>query len=77
MLTGKDTHTYKPLEDVVVWTDNVGPYNNPQDAQGCTLHVVSGTWQQSLVLRATVHIAVVIRKYITGLQALIIWLCGH
>lgn len=28
---GKDTHTYKPLEDVVVWTDKVGPYNNPQE----------------------------------------------
>ena len=34
MLAGKDTHTYKPLEDVVVWTDKVGPYNNPQDAEG-------------------------------------------
>ena len=30
---GKDTHTYKAGEDVVVWTDKVGPYNNPQD--GC------------------------------------------
>lgn len=28
---GKDTHTYKNGEDVVVWTDKVGPYNNPQD----------------------------------------------
>lgn len=30
-LKGKDTHTYKMGEDVVVWTDKVGPYNNPQD----------------------------------------------
>mmetsp|Transcript_12930 Transcript_12930/g.24417 ORF Transcript_12930/g.24417 Transcript_12930/m.24417 type:complete len:625 (+) Transcript_12930:70-1944(+) len=28
---GKDTHTYKSGEDVVVWTDKVGPYNNPQE----------------------------------------------
>lgn len=28
---GKDTHTYKMGEDVVVWTDKVGPYNNPQE----------------------------------------------
>eukprot|EP00440_Ansanella_granifera_P003608 gb/GFBE01003912.1/.p1 GENE.gb/GFBE01003912.1/~~gb/GFBE01003912.1/.p1 ORF type:complete len:625 (+),score=126.51 gb/GFBE01003912.1/:1-1875(+) len=28
---GKDTHTYKLGEDVVVWTDKVGPYNNPQE----------------------------------------------
>ena len=30
---GKDTHTYKMGEDVVVWTDKVGPYNNPQDCK--------------------------------------------
>jgi transmembrane 9 superfamily protein 3 len=28
---GKDTHTYEPGEAVVVWTDKVGPYNNPQE----------------------------------------------
>jgi len=28
---GKDTHRYKPGEEVVVWTDKVGPYNNPQE----------------------------------------------
>mmetsp|Transcript_51445 Transcript_51445/g.83428 ORF Transcript_51445/g.83428 Transcript_51445/m.83428 type:complete len:630 (-) Transcript_51445:49-1938(-) len=28
---GKDTHIYKAQEDVVVWTDKVGPYNNPQE----------------------------------------------
>ncbi|CAE7611870.1 TM9SF3 [Symbiodinium natans] len=28
---GKDTHTYTAGEDVVVWTDKVGPYNNPQE----------------------------------------------
>ncbi|CAL1148391.1 unnamed protein product [Cladocopium goreaui] len=28
---GKDTHAYKMGEDVVVWTDKVGPYNNPQE----------------------------------------------
>jgi len=28
---GKDTHRYTQAEDVVVWTDKVGPYNNPQE----------------------------------------------
>mmetsp|Transcript_76337 Transcript_76337/g.247202 ORF Transcript_76337/g.247202 Transcript_76337/m.247202 type:complete len:644 (+) Transcript_76337:71-2002(+) len=28
---GKDTHTYQNDEEVVVWTDKVGPYNNPQE----------------------------------------------
>jgi len=28
---GKDTHEYKPGESLVVWTDKVGPYNNPQE----------------------------------------------
>merc|ERR1719210_3221358 len=28
---GKDTHTYRESEQVVVWTDKVGPYNNPQE----------------------------------------------
>jgi len=28
---GKDTHTYRDSEQVVVWTDKVGPYNNPQE----------------------------------------------
>lgn len=27
----KDTHTYENNENVVVWTDKVGPYNNPQE----------------------------------------------
>jgi len=30
-IAGKDTHRYKDREDVVVWTDKVGPYNNPQE----------------------------------------------
>mmetsp|Transcript_105213 Transcript_105213/g.280086 ORF Transcript_105213/g.280086 Transcript_105213/m.280086 type:complete len:646 (-) Transcript_105213:109-2046(-) len=30
-VAGKDTHRYKTSEDVVVWTDKVGPYNNPQE----------------------------------------------
>lgn len=28
---GKDTHEYADNEKVVVWTDKVGPYNNPQE----------------------------------------------
>mmetsp|Transcript_42287 Transcript_42287/g.106574 ORF Transcript_42287/g.106574 Transcript_42287/m.106574 type:complete len:631 (+) Transcript_42287:212-2104(+) len=28
---GKDTHQYKDKESVTVWTDKVGPYNNPQE----------------------------------------------
>lgn len=28
---GKETHTYENDEKVVVWTDKVGPYNNPQE----------------------------------------------
>jgi len=28
---GQDTHTYEEDENVVVWTDKVGPYNNPQE----------------------------------------------
>jgi transmembrane 9 superfamily protein 3 len=31
VVAGKDTHTYTPGENVVVWTDKVGPYNNPQE----------------------------------------------
>jgi transmembrane 9 superfamily protein 3 len=27
----KESHTYKDIEQVVVWTDKVGPYNNPQE----------------------------------------------
>lgn len=27
----KETHTYTDAEQVVVWTDKVGPYNNPQE----------------------------------------------
>mmetsp|Transcript_27402 Transcript_27402/g.59866 ORF Transcript_27402/g.59866 Transcript_27402/m.59866 type:complete len:620 (-) Transcript_27402:173-2032(-) len=30
-LAGKDTHEYTKAEQVVVWTDKVGPYNNPQE----------------------------------------------
>merc|ERR1719189_1233509 len=30
-LAGKDTHQYEQSEKVVVWTDKVGPYNNPQE----------------------------------------------
>lgn len=28
---GKDTHEYENGEEVTVWTDKVGPYNNPQE----------------------------------------------
>jgi transmembrane 9 superfamily protein 3 len=30
-VASKETHTYEDAEDVVVWTDKVGPYNNPQE----------------------------------------------
>jgi len=30
-VANKDTHTYTDAEKVVVWTDKVGPYNNPQE----------------------------------------------
>merc|ERR1719182_546795 len=30
-VANKETHTYTDAEQVVVWTDKVGPYNNPQE----------------------------------------------
>jgi len=30
-IAGKDTHEYDDNEEVTVWTDKVGPYNNPQE----------------------------------------------
>jgi len=30
-VANKETHTYTDVEQVVVWTDKVGPYNNPQE----------------------------------------------
>jgi len=31
VFAGKDTHEYTDGEEVTVWTDKVGPYNNPQE----------------------------------------------
>jgi len=48
----EETHTYNDGEDIIVWTDKVGPYNNPQETYAyfslrlCEMDSSSPIWGQ-------------------------------